>query len=278
MIDRNEFNSNESVINVLNGLLDIHTGEHKDHSSDFLSTIQLPIKYDLNAKCPNILRFLGQVLHPQDIFTAMEIIGYVLLKSNKYEKAFMLFGSGDNGKSVFIKLIESFLGPQNTSHVTLQDLDGDRFSSADLYGKLVNTFADLPAHKLSSTGTFKTLVSGDSIRAQFKYGQPFSLVNRAKLIFSANKIPDSDDTSHAYYKRWLILAFEKSFTEGNRDTSLIQKLTAPDELSGLLNLALIALRQIEKEGGLRDIPVEEVKRDYERKSNTVRHFWWICVT
>src|SRR5918996_157973 len=77
----------------------------------------------------------------------------------------MLFGSGDNGKSVFIKLIESLVSPQNTSHVTLQDLDGN-FSSADLYGKLVNTFADLPAHKLSSTGTFKTLVSGDSIRAQ----------------------------------------------------------------------------------------------------------------
>lgn len=129
--DRNEFDSNDNIINVRNGLLEIHTGELKNHSPDFLSTIQLPIKYDLNAKCPNILKFLSQVLHPQDIFTTMGIIGYVLSRSNKYEKAFMLFGSGDNGKSVFIKLIESFVGPHNTSHVTLQDLDGDRFSSAE---------------------------------------------------------------------------------------------------------------------------------------------------
>ena len=126
----------------------------------------------------------------------------------------MLFGCGDNGKSVFIKLIESFVGRQNTSHVTLQDLDNDRFSSADLYGKSVNVFADLKATKLSSTGNFKTLVSGDSVRAQHKYGQPFSFRNHAKLVFSANRIPDSDDTSHAYYKRWLILPFERSFTEG----------------------------------------------------------------
>src|SRR6476646_1842948 len=94
----------------------------------------------------------------------------------------------------------------------------------------------------------------------------------AKLVFSANKIPDSDDTSHAYFKRWLILHFEKSFAEGDRDTGLIDKLTTDDELSGLLNLALVGLKQLEKDGGFRDIPVEDVKRDYERKSNTVKAF------
>ena len=92
------------------------------------------------------------------------------------------------------------------------------------------------------------------------------------MVFSANKIPDSDDTSHAYYKRWLILAFERSFTEGTKDTDLIHKLTTDEELSGLLNMALVGLRQLEKEGGFRDIAVEDVKRDYERKSNTVKAF------
>ena len=92
------------------------------------------------------------------------------------------------------------------------------------------------------------------------------------MVLSANKIPDSDDTSHAYYKRWLILAFERSFTEGTKDTDLIHKLITDDELSGLLNLALVGLRQLEKEGGFRDIAVEDVKRDYERKSNTVKAF------
>jgi putative DNA primase/helicase len=73
---------------------------------------------------------------------------------------------------------------------------------------------DLKASKLSSTG--KTLVSGDSVTGQPKYGQPFIFRNLAKLVFSANRIPDSDDTSYAYYKRWLILTFEKTFTEGTK--------------------------------------------------------------
>jgi P4 family phage/plasmid primase-like protien len=271
-VDRKQFDSNINIINVQNGLLDIWTGQLKEHSPDFLSNTQLPLIYNPNNKCPKILKFLGQVLHPQDVFTAMEIIGYLLYKSAEYEKAVMLYGNGDNGKSVFIKLIEAFVSPENCSHVPLQDLDNDRFSSADLYGKVVNTFADLTSQKLMATGNFKTLVSGDSVRAQKKYGQPFSFRNIAKLIFSSNKISDSDDKSHAYYKRWLILSFGNVFHGTTKDTNLINKLTTPDELSGLLNLALIALRRLKKDGGFRDISVERVRKEYEYSSNTVKAF------
>lgn len=271
-VDRDQFDNNTNIINVQNGLLNIWTRELKEHSPDFLSIIQLPIEYNPNSKCPTILRFLGQVLHPQDVFTAMEIIGYLLYRTAEYEKAVMLYGNGDNGKSVFIKLIEAFVGSGNCSHVPLQDLDNDRFSSADLHGKVVNTFADLTSQKLMATGNFKTLVSGDTVRAQKKYGQPFSFRNKAKMIFSSNKIPDSDDKSHAYYKRWLILSFGNVFHGATKDTNLINKLTTSDELSGLLNLALIALRQLKKDGGFRDISVERVRKEYEYNSNTVKAF------
>jgi putative DNA primase/helicase len=98
-------------------------------------------------KSHNILRFLAQVLHSQDVFIAMQIFGYALLKSSKYKNAFMLYGSGDNGKSVFIKLIESFVGRQNTSHVTLQDLDNERFASATAMENLSMYLPDLKATK-----------------------------------------------------------------------------------------------------------------------------------
>lgn len=271
-VDRDSFDSSMDIINVQNGLLDIRTKELSNHSPDFLSTIQLPVKFDPKAKCPNILRFLGQVLHPQDVFTALKLFGYILYRTAIYEKAVLLNGNGDNGKGVFIKLIEAFLGPNNCSHVPLQDLDKDRFSCAELFGKLVNTFADLKSEKLIVTGSFKTLVSGDTVRAQKKYGQPFGFRNHAKLIFSANKIPDSDDKSYAYYKRWLILAFENVFQGDAKDTDLINKLTRPEELSGLLNLALIALRQLMKDGGFKDISIERVRKEYELNADTVKAF------
>ena len=215
---------------------------------------------------------MAEVLHPQDIFTAQEIIGYCLYKSAEYEKAVMLVGPGPNGKGVFIKVIEALIGHENTSHVTLQDLDNDRFASAGLYCKMVNTFADLKSQKLTSTGMFKTLVSGDSIRAQHKFCKPFSFRNYATLVFSANKIPETDDKSYAYYRRWLILAFEKVFEDEQKDVKKIHKLTTPEELSGLLNLALIALKQLRKNNGFKDISVEKDRKEYEEKSNIVQAF------
>jgi P4 family phage/plasmid primase-like protien len=272
-VERSMFDSNLDILNLQNGLLNIETGDFREHSPEHLSLVQLPMSFNPKAKCPKILKYLGQVLHPQDVFTAMQIIGYCLYRNNKYEKAVMLVGSGSNGKGVFIKLIESFVAADNTSHVPLQDLDKDRFAAADLYGKMVNTFADLKSEKVANTGMFKTLVSEDTIRAHRKYGQPFSFRNYAKLIFSANKIPESDDKSYAYYRRWLILPFERVF-EGKqaKDTRLIDKLTTPEELSGLLNLALIALKQLHKDGGFKDVSVEKIRKEYDENANIVKAF------
>jgi phage/plasmid-associated DNA primase len=92
----------------------------------------------------------------------------------------------------------------------------------------------MKAEKLIHTGTFKMLVSGDTIRAQKKHGQPFDFKNKSKQIFSANEIPESEDQTYAYFKRWIILVFNKLFQGDERDTDLIDKLTTEEELSGLL--------------------------------------------
>ena len=155
--------------------------------------------------------------------------------------------------------VNTTVGKQNVSHPTLQELLGDRFASADLNCKLVNVFADLEADKLVNTGRFKALVSGDSIRAQRKHQQAFSFRNYAKLIFSTNKIPESMDNSYAYYRRWVILPFDRIFEGEKEDTDLISKLTTEEELSGLLNLAQKGLTKLIKEGGFKETPVEKIK-------------------
>jgi phage/plasmid-associated DNA primase len=116
------------------------------------------------------------------------------------------------------------------------------------------------------------LVSGDSITAERKFEHPFSFRSYAKLIFSANEIPESDDKTDAFYRRWIIFRFDKKFQNGDEDTKLINQLTTPEELSGLLNLALIALTQLIDEGGFHDKDIEQTKRDYEENTNDVNAF------
>ena len=85
------------------------------------------------------------------------MFGYILLKSTKHQKAFFFAGKGDNGKSVLIDLIEAFAGESNCSSVKLHDLRNDRFMLAQMYGKIVNTYADIPATSLQDVGVFKAL-------------------------------------------------------------------------------------------------------------------------
>jgi putative DNA primase/helicase len=69
-------------------------------------------------------------------------------------------GGEDNGKSILLKLIGAFLGPENTSNRTLHSLVANQFATADLHGKLANIFADISSKKLVDLETFKVLSSG----------------------------------------------------------------------------------------------------------------------
>jgi putative DNA primase/helicase len=150
---------------------------------------------------------------------------------------------------------------------------GNRFASVDLYGKLVNTFADLRTDKLENTGPFKMIVSGDMIRAEKKHCQPFTFANYAKLWFSCNNVPESDDIGYAYFKRWIIFHFEHAFTGEERDNNLIDKITSQEELSGLLNLALISLRQLIKDNGfIHADDIEKVADDYRDNSTGIEKY------
>ncbi len=251
-VDRIEFDANQDVQVLKNGVLNIKTLELSPHSQSFLSTVQLPLKYDPKAKCLRIQKFLGQTFEPKDVFTVLQFIGYILIKNCKYEKALLLYGDGKNGKSVFIKIIESFVGMQNTSHVSYLELESDKFASADLYRKYVNVLADLKPHKIRSTATLKKIVSADSTRAQRKYGQPFDFINFAKLIFSTNHVPEQDDDSYAFYRRWLFMNCNNDVAPEDYDPNLISKLTTDEELSGLLNLVLIGLNYLESNDGFDD--------------------------
>ena len=185
----------------------------------------------------------------------------------------MLWGRRQWKEYELLKLFERFLGIQNVSHASLQELNNDRFALADLHGKLANICADLKAEKLINTGNFKMLASGDTIRAQKKHGQPFDFRNYSKLFFSSNKIPQSDDQTHAYFKRWTILSFERTCPGKYKDTNLVEKLTTDDELSGLLNLALIALKELIKDNQfIHTDDIETTKNKYNENASSIEAF------
>ncbi|MFC2173026.1 phage/plasmid primase, P4 family [Acidobacteriota bacterium] len=235
---------NLQYINLRNGLLDWKARKLIRHSPDIFQIAQLPVVYDPDARCPVFDWFLETTLPPDVQALVEEILGHPLIPDNRFERVIALLGMGANGKSVFLDAAHELLGDENVSNVALQDLEKNRFASAELFGKLANIFADLSPKALESSNMLKALVSGDRIAAERKFGQPFHFRNTAKLIFSANRLPMSLDRTFAFYRRWIIIPFEKTFTGQRADKELRTKLRTPEELSGILNRALTGLDRL----------------------------------
>jgi putative DNA primase/helicase len=185
-------------------------------------------------------------------------------------------GSGRNGKSTLLGVIKRALGADNVSNHTLQNICEDRFALAGLHNKLANISSELPSKALLETGKAKSVIAGDTIGAEEKFGTPFSFQPYCKLIFSTNQLPESKDKSKAFYWRWIILHFDKYFSPDSPDTNphILDELTTEDELSGLLNWALDGLRRLEANNGRfsYNAGIETIEEDWERNSNPVEAF------
>lgn len=276
--NRDAINQESHIINLSNGLYDLLTDEFKPHSPAVLSTIRIPVDYNPEAKCPNIDKFLSEVVSPEDKQLLIAWTGYCLIPDTRKQKAVMLIGNGSNGKSVFLELLTQFIGEENASSESLQDLDTNRFSVANLYGKLINVHPDLSRMKISEDSMFKNLCGGDRIRAERKFEGAFSFKNKARLIFAANNLPPVKDIDYAFCRRWILIEFPNTFEGENVDIYLIDKLTTPGELSGLLNLALAALKPILTSDKFSyNKSADDVMRMYQINSNSVAAFVDECV-
>ncbi len=274
---------------VENGILNIFTRELKPFDPKKIFFNKLPIKYNLKDSCPNILKFLSDVLkHQEDIPVMLEIIGFSLLKEYRFEKAFMFVGSGRNGKSKTLELIKRMIGIQNCCSVPLSMITADSTSVIEMFGKMVNLAGDLSNDSLKKTGMFKQTVGRDVIAAKRKYLRDLIFVNYAKHIFATNELPKVYDLSDGFWTKWLLLEFPYKFipqkeydslSEEDKigkkilDPNIIEKITSPKEMAGLLNIALDSLKiLLEKEDFSYSKGTAEIKELWVRQSDSFTAF------
>jgi putative DNA primase/helicase len=240
-------------INLVNGILDVTTRELEPHSPEFLSPIQIPVRYDPQAECPFWCSFISGVFPEDSQNIAWEIPAWLMTPDTSIQKAILLIGEGANGKSTYLSAVVAFIGRRNTSALSLHRLEQDKFAAARLVGKLANVCPDLPSDDLASTSTFKAITGGDGMEAERKFQESFEFVPFARLVFSANHPPKSQDGSSGFFRRWLVVPFEQTFHADAEDTiprdQLDAALADPGELSGLLNKALDALAVLRSSGG-----------------------------
>lgn len=273
LIDRDELGAPEGSIAVENGLLDLHTEDIRPLTPDNRATWQLPVLYDSDAECPRTLDFLEEVFPTDTLPLIQEYLGYSLTESTRRDKALMVLGPTNSGKSVFLDVLRAFFGKENTASVAPHEYTNSRWGKAGLEGKQVNIRHDLNTKELENLGILKEIISGDPIRAERK-GQPvFEFQPRAKHFYAANNAPRPSRDEEAFWNRWLTIITPRSIPEEEQDPKLTEKLTTAEELSGLLNWALAGYDRLQSQEQFTNAPTpEENKRRWQRFGGSVDRF------
>jgi len=287
---REEFDKDPHIINLKNGLLDIQTGKLTEHSPDKRYRIQLPVKYNPKA-CPfNFIKALSQWLPDgRDRITIIEQAANILLRKSGLEIVSMYNGIGSNGKSTYGKFLSKFLGKENITSISMQDIVSNRFAAAQLDGKLANIYPDLENSELEHIGKFKLIVSGDNIQVEKKGKDSFVMSPFAKHFFSTNKIPQIADDTDALYRRFQVTDWTQQFLRKPskkeledgilpENRNLLDTLCTENEFSGFLNLLIITAKRLQKQTHL-TFPqsIQEVRAIMKENADHIQKFAKECL-
>jgi len=138
-----------------------------------------------------------------------------------------------------------------------------------LDGKLLNIYADINDKKISDLDKFKLFISGDYVTVERKNGHPYEIIPKTKHYFSTNTLPEIQEDNTAVYRRFIIIEFPNSF-EGKEDLDLLDKLTTPEELEGIMWYLLRIAKRLskQKEFTYKQSP-DEIRMRWKQQSNAV---------
>ena len=161
-----------------NGILNLSTGvlEPRKYVKDRILVTYYDFNFTSEGGEVKVLRDIAN--NDDEILRSLySLIGVTLFGKNIDQRAYILLGSGSNGKSTFLNMLRKILGEENYSSVSLSEI-GDRFRTAEMYNKRANLSGDLEATTIKHTSYFKNITGQDTVIAERKYldNQHFSMM------------------------------------------------------------------------------------------------------
>ena len=187
---------------------------------------RLPVKYDPKAAQPtHWLRFLSDLLYPEDVPTVQEFIGYCLIPSNKGQRMMVIKGNGGEGKSQ-IGVVLSRLFGCNMKDGSIGKISENRFARADLEHTLLCVDDDMRMEALRQTNYVKSIVTAQGqMDLERKGKQSYQGWMYARLLaFSNGDLQALYDRSDGFYRRQLVLTTKEKPTDRVDDPYLAEKM------------------------------------------------------
>lgn len=258
-------------LNVANGVLDLKALELIPHSPEHRQTKLLDIAYDREEPLPmRWLGFLDRIMAGNSdlIGYLQRAVGYCLTGTLGEDVMMFLHGSGANGKTVFIRVIQALLGEYSDVIPTEVLMDAGRMQKngaspdiAKLQGVRLVVASETHEAKHIDEQLVKQLTGRDLISARRLYSDSFTFAPTHKLILVGNHKPEIRGTDEGIWRRIHLVPFTVTIPEAERDGDLGPAIIR-EELPGILAWAVTGCEWWQREGLNPPPEVCEATEDY----------------
>jgi putative DNA primase/helicase len=272
------FDTQPILLNCNNGTLDLRTGELRPHERTDKITRVVNADYNADASSPTFERFLETIQPDPNIRAFLQrSIGYSLLGEVRERSFWILHGTGNNGKSVFVNLFNNLLGEYasgtSTATIMAAKQNGIPNDIARLKGKRFIIIPETEENERLNAALVKALSAGDQVSARFLFGEFFDFYFSGKLWIATNHKPIITDHSKGFWDRLKLVPFTQDIPREKiiKADDLMRSLMA--ESSGILNWAVQGCRDYFDLDGL-DVPeiIQNEINSYRREQDSIAQF------
>ena len=266
------------VLNTPSGVLNLKSGELKEHKPEYYLTKITPVEFSENAECPKWLEFLNEIFDgDKDLIRYIQkAVGYTLTGSTAEQCAFFLYGTGKNGKSTFLDIIRDVFGDyaaniQPETIMVKSNTGGNANSDiARLKGARLVTSVEPNEGVRINEGLLKQLTGDDPVTARKLYGEEFEFKPEFKLWIATNHKPIIRGTDTGIWRRIHMIPFTVQIPEEKVDKNLKHKLKA--EMTGIFKWCVDGCLMWQREGLKMPKAVLDSVREYRREMDVISAF------
>ncbi len=259
-----QWDSDPWLLKTPSGTVDLRTGSVQAHDRrQYLTKLAAA---GPGGDCPQWLRFLDRVTdgHTELQAFLQRVVGYCLTGITREHALFFMYGTGANGKSVFLSTIAGLLADYAktapASAFTASSGEQHPTDLAGLRGARFVTAIETEDGRWWAEAKIKALTGGDHITARFMRQDFFEYVPQFKLVVAGNHKPGLRNVDEAIRRRLHLIPFTVTIPESERDRDLPEKLKA--EWPGIMAWAVEGCLAWQHEGLNSPAVVKQATEEY----------------
>lgn len=278
-VRREEFDRERHLLNVGNGVLDLHTRELRPHDPTYLMTRLFGADYRPEATCPRFERFMADALPDEAMRSYVQrALGYTLLGDADQRSMFLIYGPSGTGKSTLMETVREVFGDYGTTAAAgaFRARHGDGTSPTNdlhgLRGRRFVTTSETAQETSFDEDTLKRITGRDRVVSRELYQRNQEWTPECVLWLATNHPPKFSPDDDAIWRRAKLVPFETVFRGQDVEIKDMARSVLIPEADGILNWLLAGLAAYLEHGLGEPVSVEEAATEHRTQADSVVQF------